>query len=185
MKNLTVEKNEKGVMTVTIDCPDSKVNKVSSGLLAEISGLLDNMEKDTTVKGLVILSGKDDNFVVGADVDELDAMKSKDEVVTYITKAHNVLARIESLPYPVVCGIHGNCLGGGLELALVADYRIASDSPKTSLGLPEVQLGLIPAAGGTQRLPRLIGLQMHCPSCSRAGTSGQRRPSRWASWMRW
>jgi 3-hydroxyacyl-CoA dehydrogenase/enoyl-CoA hydratase/3-hydroxybutyryl-CoA epimerase len=96
-------------------------------------------------------------------VDELDAMKSKDEVVTYITKAHTVLARIESLPYPVVCGIHGNCLGGGLELALVADYRIASDSPKTSLGLPEVQLGLIPAAGGTQRLPRLIGLSNALP----------------------
>ena len=163
MKNLTVEKNEKGVMTVTIDCPDSKVNKVSSGLLAEISGLLDSMEKDIAVKGLVILSGKDDNFVVGADVDELDAMKTRDEVVTYITKAHNVLKRIESLPYPVVCGIHGNCLGGGLELALVADYRIASDSPKTSLGLPEVQLGLIPAAGGTQRLPRLIGLSNALP----------------------
>jgi 3-hydroxyacyl-CoA dehydrogenase/enoyl-CoA hydratase/3-hydroxybutyryl-CoA epimerase len=62
-----------------------------------------------------------------------------------------------------VCGIHGNCLGGGLELALVADYRIATDSPKTSLGLPEVQLGLIPAAGGTQRLPRLIGLQNALP----------------------
>jgi 3-hydroxyacyl-CoA dehydrogenase / enoyl-CoA hydratase / 3-hydroxybutyryl-CoA epimerase len=163
MNNLTVEKNEKGVMTVTIDCPGSKVNKVSSGLLAEISGLLDSVEKDPSVKGLVILSGKDDNFVVGADVDELDAMKSKDEVVTYITKAHTVLKRIESLPYPVVCGIHGNCLGGGLELALVADYRIASDSPKTSLGLPEVQLGLIPAAGGTQRLPRLIGLSNALP----------------------
>lgn len=163
MKNLTVEKNDKGIMTVIIDCPDSKVNKVSSGLLGEISGLLDTMEKDASVKGLVILSGKDDNFVVGADVDELSAMKSRDEVITYITKAHNVLARIEALPYPVVCGIHGNCLGGGLELALVADYRIATDSPKTSMGLPEVQLGLIPAAGGTQRLPRLIGLQGALP----------------------
>jgi len=163
MKNLTIEKNDKGILAVTIDCPDSKVNKVSSGLLAEISGLLDDMEKDSSVKGLVILSGKDDNFVVGADVDELNAMTSKNEVITYITKAHDVLKRIESLPYPVVCGIHGNCLGGGLELALVADYRIATDSPKTSLGLPEVQLGLIPAAGGTQRLPRLIGLQNALP----------------------
>ncbi len=163
MKNLTTEKNDKGILTVTIDCPDSKVNKVSSGLLAEISGLLDGMEKDTSVKGLVILSGKDDNFVVGADVDELSAMTSREEVITYITKAHDVLRRIEALPYPVVCGIHGNCLGGGLELALVADYRIATDSPKTSLGLPEVQLGLIPAAGGTQRLPRLIGLQNALP----------------------
>jgi 3-hydroxyacyl-CoA dehydrogenase / enoyl-CoA hydratase / 3-hydroxybutyryl-CoA epimerase len=163
MKNLTVEKNENNIMAVTIDCPDSKVNKVSSGLLAEISGLLDEMEKDSSIKGLVILSGKDDNFVVGADVDELNAMKSKEEVVAYISKAHQVLKRIETLPFPVVCAIHGNCLGGGLELALVTSYRMASDSSKTTLGLPEVQLGLIPAAGGTQRLPRLIGLQKALP----------------------
>ncbi|HOS96643.1 MAG TPA: 3-hydroxyacyl-CoA dehydrogenase NAD-binding domain-containing protein [Deltaproteobacteria bacterium] len=163
MKNLAMEKTKDGVAVVTIDCPDSKVNKVSSALLAEISGLLDDMEKDKDVRAMVILSGKDDNFVVGADVDELNAMKSKDEVITYISKAHDVLRRIESLPFPVVCGINGNCLGGGLELALVADYRIATDSPKTSLGLPEVQLGLIPAAGGTQRLPRLIGLQNALP----------------------
>ena len=163
MKNLTVEKNGNGIVAVTIDCPDSKVNKVSSGLLAEISGLLDSIAEDATVKGLVILSAKDDNFVVGADVDELGAMKTRDEVVTYITKAHTVLKRIESLPFPKVSAIHGNCLGGGLELALVTNYRIASDSPKTTLGLPEVQLGLIPAAGGTQRLPRLIGLQNALP----------------------
>jgi 3-hydroxyacyl-CoA dehydrogenase/enoyl-CoA hydratase/3-hydroxybutyryl-CoA epimerase len=163
MKNLRVEKDKDSIMAVTIDCPDSKVNKVSSGLLAEISGLLDKMEKDASVKGLVILSGKDDNFVVGADVDELNAMKSKEEVVAYISKAHKVLKRIEALPFPVVSAIHGNCLGGGLELALVTDYRMASDSPKTTLGLPEVQLGLIPAAGGTQRLPRLIGLQEALP----------------------
>jgi len=90
-------------------------------------------------------------------------MKSKDEVIGYITKAHQVLARIESLPFPVVTVVHGNCLGGGLELTLVADYRMASDSAKTLMGLPEVQLGLIPAAGGTQRLPRLIGLSEALP----------------------
>lgn len=158
MKYLKVEKTESNVMAVTIDCPDSKVNKVSSALLEEISGLLDEIEKDAGLKGVVIVSGKDDNFVVGADVDELNAMTTPAEVVTYISKAHDVLRRVESLPVPVVCAIHGNCLGGGLELALVADYRMASDSTKTVMGLPEVQLGLIPAAGGTQRLPRLIGL---------------------------
>jgi len=158
MKYLQVEKTDSNVMVVTIDCPDSKVNKVSSGLLAEISGLLDTIEQDESLKGLVILSAKDDNFVVGADIDELNAMKTADEVIAYISKAHAILRRIEDLKIPAVSAIHGNCLGGGLELALVTDYRIASDSPKTVMGLPEVQLGLIPAAGGTQRLPRLIGL---------------------------
>ncbi len=163
MNYLQVETDNSGVVAVTIDCPKSKVNKVSSGLLKEISGLLDKIEKDSGIKGLVIMSGKEDNFVVGADVDELNAMKSKDEVIGYITKAHQVLARIESLPFPVVTVVHGNCLGGGLELTLVADYRMASDSAKTLMGLPEVQLGLIPAAGGTQRLPRLIGLSEALP----------------------
>jgi 3-hydroxyacyl-CoA dehydrogenase / enoyl-CoA hydratase / 3-hydroxybutyryl-CoA epimerase len=163
MKNLTMEKTKDNIIAVTIDCPDSKVNKVSSGLLAEISGLLDDLEKDSSIQGMVILSGKDDNFIVGADVDELNAMTTKEEVTAYISKAHDVLKRIEALPFPVVSAIHGNCLGGGLELALVTSYRFASDSPKTTLGLPEVQLGLIPAAGGTQRLPRLIGLQKALP----------------------
>ncbi|HHO75838.1 MAG TPA: fatty acid oxidation complex subunit alpha FadJ [Deltaproteobacteria bacterium] len=163
MKYLQVETEKSGVMAVTIDCPGSKVNKVSSGLLKEISGLLDRIEKDAGIKALVILSGKEDNFVVGADVDELNAMKGSDEVVAYITKAHEVLARIEALPFPVVTAVHGNCLGGGLELTLVADYRMASDSAKTLMGLPEVQLGLIPAAGGTQRLPRLIGVSEALP----------------------
>jgi 3-hydroxyacyl-CoA dehydrogenase/enoyl-CoA hydratase/3-hydroxybutyryl-CoA epimerase len=163
MKNLTMEKTKDNIVVVTINCPDSKVNKVSSGLLAEISGLLDELKKDSTIRGMVILSGKDDNFVVGADVDELNAMTTKEEVTAYISKAHDILKRIETLPFPVVSAIHGNCLGGGLELALVTSYRMASDSPKTTLGLPEVQLGLIPAAGGTQRLPRLIGLQKALP----------------------
>lgn len=163
MKNLTIEKTKDNIVAVTIDCPDSRVNKVSSGLLDEISGVLDGLEKDATIRGMVVLSGKDDNFIVGADVDELNAMKTKEEVTAYLSKAHEVLRRVEALPFPVVSAIHGNCLGGGLELALVTSYRMASDSPKTILGLPEVQLGLIPAAGGTQRLPRLIGLQKALP----------------------
>ncbi len=175
MKYMQVETTGDGIMAVTIDCPKSRVNKVSSGLLGEISDLLDKIEKDVTLKGLVILSAKDDNFVVGADVDELSAMKKKEEVITYISKAHEVLARIEALPIPVVSVIHGNCLGGGLELTLVTDYRMASNSTKTVMGLPEVQLGLIPAAGGTQRLPRLIGLANALPLML---TGGNVRPKK-------
>ena len=113
--------------------------------------------------GLVIVSGKEDNFVVGADVDEVVAMKTDQEIREYISKAHRIINRIDELPVPVVCCIHGNCLGGGLEVALAADYRIAADSTNTVMGLPEVMLGLLPAAGGTQRLPRLIGLKEALP----------------------
>ena len=113
--------------------------------------------------GLVIVSGKDDNFIVGADVDEVASMKREQEIREYISKAHRIINRIDELPVPVVCCIHGNCLGGGLELALASDYRIAADSTGTVMGLPEVMLGLLPAGGGTQRLPRLIGLRQALP----------------------
>jgi len=158
---LKTEKTDDNILVITIDCPDTAVNKVSSGLLDEIEKMLD--QKVAEARGLVILSAKEDNFMVGADIDELKGMQTEEEVVRYIEKAHNILNRTESLPIPVVCGIHGNCLGGGLELALVTDYRIASDSTATVMGLPEVQLGLFPAAGGTQRLPRLIGLKQALP----------------------
>ncbi len=163
MKYISKETTDENILVITIDCPDTKVNKVSSGLLDEILAVLENDIEATAVKGLAVLSAKDDNFVVGADVDELQAMETEAEVKAYIKKAHDILNRIEALPIPVVCGIHGNCLGGGLELSLVADYRIASDSTSTVMGLPEVQLGLLPAAGGTQRLHRLVGLTTALP----------------------
>lgn len=162
MKYLTIEKTDDKIAIITIDCPGSKVNKVSSDLLNEISATMEDMEKEE-LKGVVIVSGKDDNFIVGADLDEIKIMKSEDEIRRYITTANDILIRLEKLPFPVVCAIHGNCLGGGLELALVTDYRIASNSTKTVFGFPEVMLGLMPAAGGNQRLPRLIGLKQALP----------------------
>ena len=163
MKYLTLEKTKDGIAIVTIDCPESKVNKISSGLLDEIAGILPDISNDQSIKGMVITSGKEDNFVVGADIDELKGMRTSEEVIAYITKAHAILNGLESMKIPVVACIHGNCLGGGLELALACNYRMAVNSPKTVLGFPEVQLGLLPAAGGTQRLPRLIGLTAALP----------------------
>lgn len=162
MKNVTIEITKEKVAVITIDCKNSKVNKVSSGLISEIAAMVDTINP-AEVRGVVIVSGKEDNFVVGADIDEVIAMKSDQEMRTYITKANEILNRIDALPVPVVSCIHGNCLGGGLEVALASDYRIAADSPKTVLGLPEVMLGLLPAGGGTQRLPRLIGLRESLP----------------------
>lgn len=162
MKHLTVEMTNDGIAVVTINCRDSKVNKVSSDLLDEISSMLQAIDAER-VKGLVILSGKEDNFVVGADIDEVVAMTSDVEIRNYIAKAHRIVNTIDTLPFPVVCCVKGNCLGGGLEVALVADYRIAANTTDTVMGLPEVMIGLLPAAGGTQRLPRLIGLRQALP----------------------
>ena len=163
MKYLTMEKIKDGIAIVTIDCPDGKVNKVSSGLLDEVAGILNDINNDQSIKGMVIVSGKEDNFVVGADIDELKGMQTTEEVIAYISKGHAILNNLENMRIPVVACIQGNCLGGGLELALVCSYRMAVNSPQTVLGFPEVQLGLLPAAGGTQRLPRLIGLTAALP----------------------
>ena len=163
MKYLSLEKTKDGIAIITIDCPDGKVNKVSSGLLDEVAGNLKNISDDKNIKGIVIVSGKEDNFVVGADIDELKGMQTTEEVIAYITKGHTILNSLENMKIPVVACISGNCLGGGLELALVCHYRLAVNSPRTVLGFPEVQIGLLPAAGGTQRLPRLIGLTAALP----------------------
>ncbi len=162
MKYLEVERYPDNIVAITIDCPDSKVNKVSGGLLREISEMMNSIEKED-VRGIAIVSGKEDNFVVGADIDELRMMKSDLERGEYIRTAHDILNRLASFRVPKVCAVHGNCLGGGLELALVADWRIATDSAATVFGLPEVMIGLLPAAGGTHRLPRLIGLKAAMP----------------------
>ena len=113
MKNITMDITKEKVAVVTIDCRDSKVNKVSGELLDEISGMLDHISSQE-IKGLVIASGKEDNFVVGADVDEVLSMKTDLEIRDYISRANQILARIDALPIPVVSCIHGNCLGGGL-----------------------------------------------------------------------
>src|SRR3990170_1741562 len=110
------------------------------------------------LEAAVLVSGKEDNFIVGGDMNEFLKIAYIDEARTLSLRAQEIVSRIENSRIPFIAAIHGACLGGGLEIALGCKYRIATDDPKTVLGLPEVQLGLIPAAGGTQRLPRLIGI---------------------------
>ena len=148
-----------GIAVVTIDLPGEPVNKVTAGLRADFAVLFDQLVADASVKGVVLASGKPDTWLAGADIDEFLTMQSPADAEALSRGGQELLARLESLSIPVVAAIHGACLGGGLETALACRYRIASDHPKTVLALPEVQLGLIPGAGGTQRLPRLIGLQ--------------------------
>jgi 3-hydroxyacyl-CoA dehydrogenase/enoyl-CoA hydratase/3-hydroxybutyryl-CoA epimerase len=152
------ETDERGVAVLTLDRPGEKVNTLGKGVVREFETLLDEMAKDPAVRAIVLRSGKPDNFIAGADIKDFTRIRSAEEGEVLSRAGQAVLDKVECSGVPVVAAIHGTCLGGGTELALACRYRVASDDPKTSIGLPEVTLGLIPGAGGTQRLPRLIGL---------------------------
>jgi len=148
-----------GIAVVTVDLLDEPVNKVTARLRAEFAEMFALLEGDTSIRGVVLHSGKPDTWLAGADIDEFLTLDSAAEAEALSRGGQALLAHLEGMKIPVVAAIHGACLGGGLETALACRYRIVTDHPKTILALPETQLGLIPGAGGTQRLPRLIGLQ--------------------------
>jgi 3-hydroxyacyl-CoA dehydrogenase/enoyl-CoA hydratase/3-hydroxybutyryl-CoA epimerase len=148
-----------GVAVITIDLPGEPVNKVNRQLKDEFVALFDRLERDLNVRAAVLISGKKDSFIAGADIEEFLQLKSADEAQRLSHEGQLLLDSIHAQRTPLVVAIHGACMGGALELSLAADYRIATDHPKTVLALPEVQIGLIPGAGGTQRLPRLIGVR--------------------------
>ncbi len=153
------ERGTDGVMVLTLDVPGEKVNTLGRERVAEFETLLDDVEKDVAVRAVVIRSGKPDNFIAGADIRDFTRIRSAEEGEALSRAAHRVLGRVESCRVPIVAAIHGSCLGIGTELALACRYRVASDDVKTAIGLPEVMLGIVPGAGGTQRLPRLVGLR--------------------------
>jgi len=128
-------------------------------MMEQIEPVIEAIESDPRIKAAVLISGKADNFIAGADITMLDAAATPAALTELSKRGQDLMNRLAKSKRPVVAAINGSCLGGGLEVALACTYRIATMSPKTRLGLPEVQLGLLPGAGGTQRLPRLIGLQ--------------------------
>ncbi|MBX6312684.1 MAG: enoyl-CoA hydratase/isomerase family protein [Isosphaeraceae bacterium] len=146
---------------VTFDLPDKKVNTMGQAVLMELAGLVQHWEGRSDLRGLLFRSGKPGQFIAGADLKELGALAyaTKEQVGQALAFGHGLFSRISNLPYPTVALIDGNCMGGGTELALAMDERIVSNSPETKIALPEVKVGLLPGWGGTQRLPRLIGLQ--------------------------
>ncbi|MDQ2931575.1 MAG: fatty acid oxidation complex subunit alpha FadJ [Gemmatimonadota bacterium] len=156
---LTTELREGGVAIVTFDLVGESVNKLTRGVLEEFKTLMDRVDSDTTIRAVVLFSGKPDLFIAGADIDGFLELRTAAEAEALSREGQELMNRIEKLRAPVVFAIHGACVGGGLEASLAAAYRIASDHPKTVLALPEVQLGLIPGAGGTQRLPQRVGLR--------------------------
>lgn len=149
---------DNGIGVITIDVPGEAQNTLKKEFVDEVSGLLDNIEKDTAVKGLIIVSGKDGSFVAGADITMLNAVKTSEDAEALAKAGQDLFNRLENLRVPVVAGIDGACLGGGLELAMACHQRVGTDNSKTKLGLPEVQLGVLPGSGGTQRMPRLTGI---------------------------
>lgn len=154
---LTIEKN--GVANLIFDLPNEKVNKLSKVVLEELEKAINVIDGNKAIRVLLITSPKKDIFIAGADINEIKEIKDSKDALEKVSRGQNILHKISKLKIPTVAIINGACLGGGLELALACKYRVAVVNNKTSLGLPEVNLGIIPGFGGTQRLPRLIGLQ--------------------------
>jgi len=148
-----------GIAVVTLDLPNAPVNTFTRSVREEFAALLDRFDRDQAIRAIVVRSGKPDVWVAGADIEEFLEIETASQAEAMSRDGHALLDRLEKLRTPVVAAINGACLGGGLEAALACAYRVASDALKTVFALPEVQLGLIPGAGGTQRLPRLVGLQ--------------------------
>ena len=145
---------------LTINTPGASVNTLSREAIMELETLVarfEDLASSGELAGVVILSGKDSGFIAGADVSEFDAMSDFSVLPEALRRTHALFARIEALKVPVVAGIHGFCLGGGLELALACHYRIAVNDEKTKIGFPEVNLGIFPGFGGTGRSIRQAG----------------------------
>ena len=156
--NFRVEKRD-GVATLLLDVPGERVNTLQPSVMLEAVALMQELERDSAVKALVIASAKPEGFIAGAKIEMMQTARTAADVEKLARDGQAVLDALERFKKPVVAAIHGPCLGGGMELALACHYRIAASDPKTQLGQPEVQLGLIPGGGGTQRLPRLVGIQ--------------------------
>src|SRR5881397_3534428 len=147
------------VCILTFDRPDSGANIFDAATLNELSEHVDAIEKDSSLRGLIITSAKKSIFIAGADLKTLLKQAQTGELRAFIAEGQRIFNRIAALKIPTVAAIHGACAGGGYEVTLACDYRIASDDPATRIGLPETTLGLIPAWGGCTRLPRLIGAE--------------------------
>lgn len=150
---------DEGVLIVTIDRPGEAVNTLGPELIAEFESVFQRVNDDPLIIGLVLTSGKPDGFIAGADIEQFTKLRTAADAERLSRAGQQLLGRLASLRVPVVAAIHGACLGGGLETALACRYRVCTDHPRTTFSVPEVQLGLIPGMGGTQRLPARVGLQ--------------------------
>lgn len=159
MSAFTTKISPQGIAEIKFDLPGEKINKLNLSLLKQLEAAVDQLSKNESIKALKFSSGKEGIFIAGADLHSFEPVFDNPSIAkTIIDEGHRVFQKIHNLPFPTIALINGVCLGGGLEFALSCTYRIVTDHPKTQLGLPEVTLGIFPGWGGTQRLPRLVGL---------------------------
>ena len=150
---------DNGICLLTFDRPESGANIFDAATMADLEQQLDAIEQDDSLDGVVILSAKKSIFIAGADLKTLLRQAQTGEMRAFIAEGQRAFNRLAALKIPTCAAIHGACAGGGYEVALTCDWRVASDDPSTRIGLPETSLGLIPAWGGCTRLPRLIGTE--------------------------
>lgn len=158
VEGINLIEREDGVAVLELDLAGEKVNKFSTPVMAYFDELLEGL-KTSKAKALVVISRKPKIFIAGADINEIKDIREKDDARSKAAEGQRILSKFEDIPMPVVVAIHGACMGGGCEMALACDYRICTDDKSTRIGLPEVQLGIIPGFGGCVRLPRVIGIQ--------------------------
>lgn len=168
-----MEVSDAGFATLTFDRPGSTGNIFDLPTLDELNQHLDFLESEKSIKGLIIRSAKSRIFIAGADLNTFTKEVSAEQIGAMIDRGQKTFERIAHLPYPTVAAIHGVALGGGFEISLACDYRVASSDTATKVGLPETNLGILPAWGGSTRLPRLIGL----PNALEAIMTGRQYPA--------
>lgn len=156
-----VDWRERGLAHLVVDDPARKVNVLTVEAFGDLEAALGELEARADLEGVVLRSGKDGSFVAGADLDAIASLTDPAEAAALVRRAHAAFSRLAALGAPTVAAIDGTCLGGGLELALACDSRVASEE-RAQLGLPETMLGIFPAFGGASRLPRLVGLSAAC-----------------------
>ncbi len=154
---------EQGIGRLAFNDPDAELNILTFKNLTALDRMLDEIGKRSDLRALVVASDKARIFVAGADIKEIDGIKSREEAISKAEQGKIVLQKLENFKFPTLCIINGACLGGGFELALACRYRVASFSPSVKIGLPEVNLGILPGFGGSIRLPRLLGLLKALP----------------------
>ena len=167
MQTIAFDIDADGIATLTIDVPDQSMNVIDPDFLADLDASITRIASDEAVKGAVIASGKDSGFMAGMDLKYFGSMLASEsgkrpapaQIFDKVFVLNQLFRRLETCGKPVACAIEGTCVGGGFELALACHHRVVGDSPKTQLGLPEILIGLFPGGGGSQRLPRIVGVQ--------------------------